>query len=154
MSQLRHRHLVTLTLTVDFSGVLNIGSIPGGVRRIAPVTGGHFTGERMNGIVLPGGNDWLVNRSDGVMMIDVRLPLQTDDGALIYLAYSGRFLAAADAMARFAQGEPLDQSEYSLAMTARFECGDERYAWLNNVIAVGTGERTATGLIYSIFEVG
>jgi hypothetical protein len=48
----------------------------------------------------------------------------------------------------------LEGHEYSLAMVAKFECGDERYAWLNNVVAVGTGEQTATGPVYSIFEVG
>jgi hypothetical protein len=124
------------------------------LRRIAPVTGGSFVGERLNGAVLPGGNDWVVNRADGVMVIDVRLTLKTDDNALIYLSYQGRFLAEPDAMERFSKGIPLDPSEYSLAMVARFECGDPRYDWLNNVIAVGTGERTATGPIYSVFEIG
>lgn len=154
MTELQHRHLITMTLTVDFAGMISIGQTPAGLRRIAPVTGGHFTGERLSGRVLPGGNDWVVNRKDGVMVIDVRLTLQTDDGAFIYLTYQGRFLADADAMARFARGESLDASEYSLAISAKLECGDARYAWLNNVIAVGTGERTASGPIYSIFEIG
>ena len=154
MTELKHKHLITLTLTVDFAGMVNIGATPAGLRRIAPVTGGSFVGERLNGVVLPGGNDWVINRADGVMVIDVRLPLKTDDNALIYLSYQGRFLATPDAMERFAKGIPLDPSEYSLAMVAKFECGDARYDWLNNVVAVGTGERTATGPIYSIFEVG
>ena len=143
-----------MTLTVDFAGMVTIGQTPAGLRRVAPVTGGVFTGERLNGEVLPGGNDWLVNRADGVMVIDVRLTLKTDDGALIYLSYQGRFLAAPDAMERFAKGITLDPPEYSLAMVAKFECGDPRYDWLNNVVAVGTGERTPTGPIYSIFAVG
>lgn len=154
MTDLQHRHLITMTLTVDFAGMVSIGATPTGLRRIAPVTGGSFTGERLSGIVLPGGNDWLINRPDGVMVIDVRLTLQTDDGALIYLSYQGRLLAEPEAMARFSQGAMLDTHEYSLAMVAKFECGDERYAWLNNVIAIGTGERTATGPIYSIFQIG
>lgn len=143
-----------MTLTVDFAGMTIIGQTPAGLRRIAPVSGGTFTGERLNGKVLPGGNDWVISREDGVMVIDVRLTLQIDDGALIYLTYQGRLLASADAMARFRKGGLLKPEEYSLAMVAKFECGDERYAWLNNVIAVGTGEQTATGPVYSIFEVG
>lgn len=154
MTELQHRHLITLTLTVDFAGMVHIGQTPAGLRRIAPVTGGSFVGERLNGEVLPGGNDWLINRADGVMAIDVRLTLKTDYGARIYLSYQGRFLAAPDAMERFAKGIPLDPSEYSLAMVARFECGDPRYDWLNNLVAVGTGERTPTGPIYTIFEIG
>ncbi len=142
-----------MALTVDFAGMVGIGQTPAGLRRIAPVSGGSFTGERLNGIVHPG-NDWVINRPDGAMVIDVRLTLQTDDGALIYLHYQGRFLAKPEAMARFAKGAMLEGHEYSLAMVAKFECGDERYAWLNNVVAVGTGEQTATGPVYSIFEVG
>jgi hypothetical protein len=153
MSNLQHRHLITMALTVDFAGLTGIGQTPAGMRRIAPVTGGDFTGERLSGTVLPG-NDWVINRPDGVMVIDVRLTLRTDDGAMIYLTYQGRFLAAPDAMARFAKGALLDPGEYSLAIVARFECGDDRYAWLNNVVAVGTGEQTAAGPVYSIFEIG
>ena len=153
MTELRHQHLITLSLTVDFAGMAIIGKTPAGLRRIAPVSGGTFSGERLNGTVLPGA-DWVINRPDGVMVIDVRLTLKTDDGALIYLTYQGRFVAEPEAMARFGKGALLNASEYSLAISARFECGDERHAWLNNVIAVGTGEQTTQGPIYSIFEIG
>ena len=153
MPELKHRHLITLSLTVDFAAMQIIGKTPAGLRRIAPVSGGGFVGDRLNGTVLPGA-DWVINRPDGVMVIDVRLTLRTDDGAMIYLTYQGRFLAEADVMARFAKGALLDPLEYSLAITARFECGDERYAWLNNVVAVGTGEQTSAGPVYTMFEVG
>lgn len=153
MTILQHRHLLTLSLSVDFAGMSVIGQTPAGLRRIAPVCGGMFSGERLNGTVLPGA-DWVINRPDGVMVIDVRLTLRTDDGASIYLTYQGRFLAEPDAMARFGKGALLNTSEYSLAIAARFECGDERYAWLNNVLAVGTGEQTRDGPIYTIFEIG
>ena len=152
MTELKHSPLVTLRLTVDFAGMIVIGKTPGGLRRIAPVSGGTVEG-RVNGIVLPGA-DWVINRPDGVMVIDVRLTIKTDDGALIYLTYQGRFLAAPDVMARFGKGAQLEPSEYSLAIVARFECGDDRYAWLNNVIAVGTGEQTSAGPVYSIYEIG
>lgn len=153
MKSLQHTPLTTVTLAVDFRGMTTIGQTPAGLRRIAPVTGGTFAGERLNGTVL-GGADWVINRPDGTMVIDVRLTLQTDDGATIYLTYQGRFLAQPEAMARFSKGGLLDPAEYSLAIIARFECGDPRYSWLNDVVAVGTGEQTATGPIYSIFEIG
>ena len=153
MADLRHTHLLTMQLSVDYAGIKSIGQTPGGLRRIAPVTGGTFTGKRLRGTV-QGGADWVLNRADAVMVIDVRLTLETDDGVLIYLAYQGRFLAKPEVMSRFGKGELLAPHEYSLAMTARFECGAERYAWLNNAIVVGTGEQTATGPIYTLFEVG
>ena len=153
MADLKHTHLLTMQLTVDYAGIKSIGKTPGGLRRIAPVTGGTFSGERLRGTV-QGGADWVINRPDGVMVIDVRLTLETEDSALIYLAYQGRFLAEPDAMRRFGKGELLAPHEYSLAIIARFECGDERYGWLNNAVVVGTGEQTATGPVYTLFEVG
>lgn len=153
MTTLAHAPLMTLTLTVAFDKMTAIGKTPAGLRRIAPVTGGTFVGARLRGTVV-GGADWVTNRPDDVMVIDVRLTLETDDGAAIYLTYQGRFLAAPDAMARFGRGALLDPSEYSLAITAKFECGDERYVWLNDVVAVGTGQQTKDGPIYTIFEIG
>ena len=153
MASLQSTPLLTLTLTVDFRGMTMIGDTPAGLRRIAPVTGGTFTGDRLSGTVI-GGADWVINRADGVMVIDVRLTLKTDDGALVYLTYQGRFLAAPEVMARFAKGAVLDPSEYSLAVIARFESGDQRYRWLNDAIVVGTGEQTASGPVYSLFTVG
>ena len=154
MTSLVHTHLLTLTLDVDFAGMLNIGPVPAGRRRIAPVPGGRFTGPRLSGSVLPGGADWVINRADGVMVIDVRLTLKTDAGALLYLAYQGRFLAAPEAMARFGTGALLDRQEYSLAVSARLECGDARYTWVNDLIIVGTGEQTRSGPIYDLFAIG
>jgi hypothetical protein len=153
MASLQSTPLLTLTLTVDFRGMTMIGETPAGLRRIAPVTGGTFTGDRLSGTVI-GGADWVINRADGVMVIDVRLTLKTDDGALVYLTYQGRFLAAPEVMARFAKGAVLDPSEYSLAVIARFESGDQRYRWLNDAIVVGTGEQTASGPVYSLFTIG
>ena len=154
MTALAHTHLMTLSLDVAFGAMLTIGKTPAGVRRIAPVTGGTFAGPRLNGVVRPGGADWVVNRPDGVMVIDVRLVLETDDGALAYLTYQGRFLAAPEAMARFARGAMLAPEEYSLAVQARLECGVTRYAWLNDLVIVGTGQQTRSGPIYDLFAIG
>lgn len=142
-----------MTLAIDFAAMIVIGKTPAGLRRIVPVTGGNFIGERLSGSVLPGA-DWVINRPDAVMRIDVRLVLKTEDEALIYLRYKGRFLAEPEVMARFGKGAALDPSEYSLAVTATFECGDERYDWLNNVVAVGTGTQVAGGAVYELFEIG
>jgi hypothetical protein len=152
MTDLPHKHLLTLSLSVGFDAMAIIGNVPAGLRRIVPVNGGQFTGERLNGTVRPGA-DWVINRPDGMMLIDVRLILDTEDKALIYLTYQGRFRANPENMAKLAKGVLLEPTDYSLAVSAKFECGDEKYSWLNDVVAVGTGEQTASGPIYSIFEI-
>lgn len=152
MESLPHRHLTTLTLDVDFAAVTLIGATPAGHRGIAPVRGGSLVGERLSGTVRPG-HDWFVTRGDGVLVIDVRLTLDTHDGAAVYLTYQGRMTASGDAMARFRKGEQLAPDDYRLSIVAKFECGDPRYDWLNDAIVVGVGEQTAGGPVYTLFEV-
>ncbi len=153
MDSLPHRHLTTLALAVDFAAVVRVGAVAAGQRGIAPVLGGRFTGPRLSGSVAPG-HDWFIARADGNLSIDVRLTLTTDDGAIAYLTYQGSMRGQGDAMARFRRGEQLATTDYALQIIARFECGDDRYRWLNDVLAVGVGEQTPTGPIYRIFEIG
>jgi hypothetical protein len=150
---LQTTHLVTLHLDVAFDAVLDIGPTPQGRRLIAPINGGRFEGARLNGRVLPGGADWVINRADGAMIIDVRIALRTDDGAAIYLSYQGSFRAAPEVMKRFRQGEVLAEGEYRLLAVARFECGAPAYAWLSDAIAVGVGRQTKHGPVYNFHEI-
>ncbi|MEZ5945584.1 MAG: DUF3237 domain-containing protein [Hyphomonas sp.] len=154
VSSLPHKHLMTLRLSVDSARAAQIGRTPEGQRTIALIEGGTFDGARCKGKVLPGGADWVRFRADGTMMIDVRLTLQADEGALIYLTYQGRFIGAAGAMAQLARGETLEPGSYSLVTIARFECGNDQYAWLNNVIAVGIGEQSGFNPVYTLYEIG
>ena len=86
---LRSAHLFTLTLDVD-PNFTDVGDTPYGHRRIATVKGGRFEGEELKGTVLPTpAGDWLLMRRDGILMLDVRLTLKTDDGHLVYMSYRG-----------------------------------------------------------------
>lgn len=152
-SPLKTTHLTTLMLDVDFAGMLDIGVSAQGRRRIAPILGGRFEGERLSGQVLPGGADWVINRPDGAMAIDVRITLQAEDKALIYCAYQGLFRAEPAAMKRFNRGELLAEEDYRLRTLVRFETGHYGYRWLNDTIAIGVGRQTAQGPIYRIHEV-
>ncbi len=48
----------------------------------------------------------------------------------------------------------IDSADYSLVVMAKFECGRDKYRWLNGVIAVGPVEHTDAGPVYSIYEIG
>lgn len=153
MDELRARHLTTLTVAVDWPHFVDAGKTALGRRRVAPVAGGSFTGERLSGVVLPGGADWVFNRPDGMMLVDVRLPLKTGDGAVIALSYRGTMLAAPEAMARFGRGESLAAGEYRLRTVASFETGDPRYLWLNDLLAIGVSGPSTADTSYVIHEI-
>jgi hypothetical protein len=53
---------------VEIAEPISVGMTPLGERRIIPITGGHFEGERLAGAVLPGGADWLAQRSRGGLL--------------------------------------------------------------------------------------
>ncbi len=104
-------------------------------------------------MLLPGGGDWVLGRPDGSIALDVRLTLKTDDGASILMTYRGYRQGPPDVLARLAKGEAVDPSLYYFRINPLFETASERYAWLNNVVAVGVGERLADGPRYTVHEI-
>jgi hypothetical protein len=130
-----------------------LGDTPLGRRRIIPITGGSFRGERLAGRVLAGGADWQFIRSDGVAELDARYTLETEDRALIYVRNFGYRRGPADVIQRLASGEAVDPSLYYMRTTPRFETGAERYKWLNGIICVATGARRAAAVELDVYEV-
>jgi len=62
MSELKSKHL--FDLTIQLHPILDLGATPAGERRIVPVSGGQFTGERLHGEVLShAGSDLLLTRA-------------------------------------------------------------------------------------------
>jgi len=134
--------------------VLDIGDTPVGRRRIATVAGGTFQGERLRGeVVATPAGDWLVQRGDGVTVLDVRVLLRTGDGEHIYMSYRGLRHGPADVMARLAAGESVDPASYYFRIAPVFETAAKKYDWINKIVAVGTGRREPSGPIYTIEEV-
>lgn len=151
MAELRTAHLFTLTLEV--AGMQPVGATPAGDRRVGLVAGGRFQGARLSGTVLPGGADWIMLRPDGATTLDVRLVLQTDDGAAIGMTYRGMRHGPPEIMDRVARGEAVPPGSYYFRTVVAFETAAPRYAWLNRIVAVGTGERPPSGPVYDVFEV-
>lgn len=154
IEELHWEPLFVMTLVVGYDRPQRFGKTPLGERAAYPVDGGTFAGARLRGTVNADGADWITIRSDGVMMIDVRLTLTTHDDARIGMTYTG--LARArnpEANARFSNRELLGYDETYLHTTPRFETGDARYAWLNEIVTVTNGVRSATGGVYHVFAI-
>jgi hypothetical protein len=147
---MQSRHLMTLEVVVG--GPQRIGPVPHGTRVTAPISGGHFEGPRLRGKVLPGGGDWTLLRSDGVLELDLRVTLETDDGALIPMGSFGLRHGPPEVIAALGRGEAVDPATYYFRTTPRFETAHPKYAFLNRLLAVSTGDRRPEGPIYTIDE--
>ena len=135
---MRSRPLMTLRLHT--APVQHLGAGPRGTRFTFPITGGSFDGDRLRGKVLASGSDWVVKRADGVLELDLRITLETDDGALIHMTFEGLRDDGAP-------GGPYFRT------LPRFETADAKYSFLNRLLAVGTGEIRADGPVHVIEEV-
>ena len=142
-----------MTLEVAVAGPQKIGAVPHGTRVTAPIASGHFEGPRLRGKALPGGGDWTLLRGDGVLELDLRVTLETDDGALIHMASFGLRHGPPEVLAAIARGETVDSTTYYFRTTLRFETAHPKYAFLNRLLAVSTGDRRPAGPLYTIDEI-
>ncbi|WP_416896477.1 MAG: DUF3237 domain-containing protein [Minwuia sp.] len=141
-------------IIIDVGGRTMIGDTGAGRRLIAEVTGGRVEGPKLNGKVLPGAaGDWVVVGSGGELRLDVRLTIETGDGALILMKYHGFRHGPKEVLKRLDSGEAVDASEYYFRTAPTFETGDERYYWMNNILAVGLGDRHPGGPLYHVHQV-
>lgn len=120
-TDMKTRPLMTLRLTT--APTQELGATSEGKRVTYPIIGGAFEGDRLRGKVLSGGADWTLQRPDGAIELDLRITLETDDGALIHMTFTG----IRD-----------DASSYFHTLP-RFETAAPKYAFLNKLLAAGTG---------------
>ena len=132
---------------------MELGDGRAGRRRIIPIIGGSVRGERLNGRILNLGADWQTVFQDGTAELDTRYAMQTQDGALVDIRNFGYRHGPPEVLAALARGEVVDPARYSMRTHPRFETGDPRYAWLNRLIAVGSGAREPAAVRISVFEV-
>ena len=117
------------TLRVQLKPPIEVGTGPAGTRLVFEVESLKLEGDRLSGEMVGSATaDWLVIGPEGTGTLDIRTTFQTDDGAVIFGQYHGRVDAS--------RGMDLPKTIY---VAPRFETGDERYAWLNRIQAVGKG---------------
>src|SRR6266702_1949526 len=126
-----------LVLTVQTALVRAVTGTPLGGRTVFDIEGGTFTGPRLSGRIPATGGDWLTRTATG-SLLDVRLLLETHDGATILFQYTGR--------ACLADGKP------RIEVAGTFEAPQGPYAWLNDVQAFGQGVRILEGVRYHFYR--
>ena len=118
-------HVLSVYATIG--APVSMGKTPHGQRRVIPISGGTFEGRDMQGIILPGGEDWQLVREDGVTELDARYWLLTEDDAVIRV--HNRALIAPPA---------LPSVKPAVRSTVTLEAPLGKYDWLNKSVFVGT----------------
>lgn len=142
-----------MQMEVKLTPPLDLGASPRGVRRIIPIVGGNFTGDRLNGEIVNLGADWQTVFPEGAAELDTRYVLRTDDGAIIDVRNFGYRRGPAEVLAAVGRGETVDPALYYMRTQCRFETGDPRYAWLNTLICIGSGARLQGSVLMHIYAV-
>ena len=130
-------HICSYTATLASPPEM-IGPLPEGLRVNAYVTGGEVTGPRLQGKIRPVGGDWLTIRTDGVAILDVRATMETHDGALIYISYSGVGDLGERGHDNFLKGEL--PKALLLRTAPRLHSSHPNYLWVNRLQFVNIGE--------------
>lgn len=140
-------------LVVDVGTPVEVGAGPAGFRRVIPILGGEARGPKLWGRVLPGGADFQLVRSDGVVEVHARYVLEAPNGSCIYIENSGLRHGPAEAMERLRRGEPVDPSLIYFRSTPRFETGSEAYAWLTRFVFTASGVRRADRVELAVYQI-
>jgi len=130
-------HIFSYSVSLD-PNMEVIGPIPEGLRINVYIQGGEVNGAKVNGKIRPVGADWLTVRQDGVGVMSVRATIETDDGALIYVEYSGVIDFGEDGYTRLLSGKPAGKVQ--VRAVPRYSTAHPDYLWLNRLQCVNVGE--------------
>jgi hypothetical protein len=122
-------------------------------RRVVPILGGRFEGERLMANVLPGGADWQIDDGDGVLDLEAKYLIETDDGVTIGVVNTGKRNATPAVMARIAAREPVAANEYYFRTTPAFDAPPGPYLWLRRSIFVAVGRREPDAVVLDVFRI-
>jgi hypothetical protein len=114
---------------VKVSNMIIVGESKRGVRRVIPISGGTFSGPKIKGEVLPGGEDWQLVRPDGDIELNARYLLKTDDGIIIQVINQALMHI------------PVKNEEDGFYVKSVIDMeapNDSKYSYLNHAIFLGT----------------
>jgi len=139
------------TFRADFAETHLLGATPMGNQLVGGVAGGWVKGERLNGSVVPPGGDWATLGTDGFARANVRLQLRTDDGVTIGVEYTGLVdMVKIQPVMMSGEEGTFDDGYWRTAI--RFDCGDERYHWLNTSMFIARGRSVPGAVEYEVYR--
>ncbi|GAA3657690.1 DUF3237 domain-containing protein [Flavivirga jejuensis] len=138
--ELKYEFLFEADLNIGKQQV--VGKTLEGKRATVPIIGKTFSGPQLKGKILSGA-DWLLKYDSGTTKLDIRILMETDDGALIYWKSKG-----------FTRKNEGDDDTYYLRTVLFFETGSKKYQWLNDIVSVGVGKyKMGGGVQFRIYQI-
>ncbi len=131
-TSIKSEYLMTLTAKLDAPQVINSNLF------IYNVPSGTVEGPKSKGKIIQPAADWLALMPSGVLRLDVRLTVLTDDNQYIYVTYNGVIKTNPATDKKFEEGKEVIKADEQYFITApTFQTSSPKYAWLNEVQAVG-----------------
>jgi uncharacterized protein DUF3237 len=147
LNELTHLYSIELEITQPTIAI--------GDQLIVNVGGGTFSGKGLKGQIVAPSGDWIRRLSTIETDLDARLVLETQDGAWIYSGYTGKIrLPQKYGGLDRAERHKIDPSEYYYRIAPNFVTASKKYCWLNDILAVGFGRFTETGVAYEVYAIG
>jgi Protein of unknown function (DUF3237) len=99
--------------------------------------GGWVEGPRIKGKIVAPTGDWARVMPSGILRLDARVTIQTDDGELIFMSLNGVLQCSKEQRDRLIGGEELKAGDCYHIVAPTFETKAEKYGWINAIQAVG-----------------
>ncbi|KAE8146747.1 hypothetical protein BDV25DRAFT_161873 [Aspergillus avenaceus] len=152
------------TLELDFRMSIKmnprvaVGQSIWGQRDWVTFVGGQWAGRWGKGIVLPGGQDSQIVTKESATSLRASYMLQTADDppAFIIVKANGWLTGAKDVLDKVNDpnvADTINPNTYKYRINLSMETGDERYAFLNTLMWVGSGCRRGHEVIFDAFRI-
>lgn len=102
---------------------------------------GSAVGPRLNATVVPPSADWLLLKPDGIIAINAKLLLKTDDGEYIQQTITGRSVR-----------DPNNPSFSTVRTMALSETSSDKYKWLGHTAPLGIGTKEGSKLMIDYYD--
>ncbi|KAL6245205.1 hypothetical protein RBB50_007980 [Rhinocladiella similis] len=161
----RSLQLPTPTLELDFrmsvkvNPKISVGTGLFGHRDWVSIVGGQWAGRWGKGIIIPGGQDNQLVVKDLATRIDAKYLLQTNDEPPAYITATSKGWRTGpkevlESLNDPAEADTIPASQYKFRISIELETGDERYAFLNNCLWMGSGCKRTDEIIFDAYRVG
>ncbi|MCX2524442.1 DUF3237 domain-containing protein [Larsenimonas rhizosphaerae] len=131
-NRLETRFVYESRVTIDPDRA-TVGQSKYGERGIVWITGGDVKGPKIKASVMPGGGDWQLGRPDGVLDLEARYAIKTDDGYIIVVTNK--------AIIDHRPTKENPDNDYVRSVLSFEAPIDSPYEWMNKSIFLGTVER-------------